>query len=79
LHNSGCIFCKYSTNSNLKEDKKEMEKIIKFIKDEDGLELSEYAVMGGLIVLGLVAAITVLHGAIDGNFRGIAGAVTAAS
>ena len=35
-----------------------MEKIWKFIKDEDGLELSEYAVVGALILLGAVAAIT---------------------
>ncbi len=31
-----------------------MEKIIRFFKDEDGLELSEYAVMGALIVAALL-------------------------
>ena len=53
-----------------------MEKIVKFFRDEDGLELSEYAVMGGLIIQGLVAAIGVLHGAINGTLRQVATAVT---
>ena len=33
-----------------------MKKLIAFFKDEDGLETSEYAVMGFLIVIGLVTA-----------------------
>ncbi|MBW4933054.1 Flp family type IVb pilin [Marinobacter sp. F4206] len=35
-------------------------KIVQFIRDEEGLELSEYAVAGSLIVLGAVAAFTAL-------------------
>ena len=38
-----------------------MEKIVKFFRDEDGLELSEYAVMGFLIIALLVAAVTALR------------------
>ncbi len=52
-----------------------MKKIWKFIKDEDGLETSEYAVMGGIIILGLVLAITALHDKIAAAFTGIAGAI----
>lgn len=38
------------------------EKVVQFIRDEEGLELSEYAVAGSLIVLGTVAAFTLLGG-----------------
>lgn len=38
------------------------EKVVAFIRDEEGLELSEYAVAGALIVLGAVAAFTLLGG-----------------
>jgi Flp pilus assembly pilin Flp len=34
-----------------------MKKLIAFFKDEDGMETPEYAVMGTLLVIGLVAAI----------------------
>ncbi|AZD04029.1 Flp family type IVb pilin [Pseudomonas chlororaphis] len=36
--------------------------IIKFAKDEDGLTIVEYAVAGGLITLGAVAAFITLGG-----------------
>ncbi len=38
------------------------EKVVQFIRDEEGLELSEYAVAGSLIVLGAVGAFTALGG-----------------
>jgi Flp pilus assembly pilin Flp len=53
-----------------------MKKIMAFLKDEDGLELSEYAVMGGLIVVVIVAAVTYLKDAIDTAFRAIADIVS---
>lgn len=34
--------------------------VMKFIKDEDGLTIVEYAVAGGLITLGAVAAFVTL-------------------
>lgn len=34
--------------------------VLKFIKDEDGLTMVEYAVAGGLITLGAVAAFSAL-------------------
>jgi pilus assembly protein Flp/PilA len=45
-----------------------MNKIWKFIKDEDGLELTEYAVIGALIVLGVVGTVILLQGAIQSAF-----------
>ena len=36
--------------------------VVKFINDEDGLTIVEYAVAGGLITLGAVAAFITLGG-----------------
>ncbi|MBV7545220.1 Flp family type IVb pilin [Pseudomonas sp. PDM26] len=38
--------------------------VLKFIKDEDGLTIVEYAVAGGLITLAVVTAFTTLGTAI---------------
>ncbi|WP_419661476.1 Flp pilus assembly protein, pilin [Desulfosarcina variabilis str. Montpellier] len=54
-----------------------MKKLIAFFKEEDGLELTEYAVMGALIVTLLIAAITGLSTAIQGEFGRLAGVITA--
>ena len=43
--------------------------IKKFLKDEQGLELSEYAVMCALIILLILAAITGLSSAISLAFQ----------
>lgn len=56
-----------------------VKKLIAFFKEEDGLELSEYAVMGGLIVIGLVTAITALHDSIDGVFTAISTEVSSSA
>ncbi len=55
-----------------------MKRIWNFIKDERGLETSEYAVMGALIVIATIAAITLMRDAIAAAFTRIAGVVTAA-
>ncbi|WP_044875457.1 pilus assembly protein PilA [Pseudomonas sp. LFM046] len=49
--------------------------VTKFVKDEGGLTIVEYAVAGGIITLGVVAAFTLLGGAVDTNIRGLCGAV----
>jgi len=36
--------------------------VVKFIKDEEGLTIVEYAVAGGLITLGVVGAFVTLGG-----------------
>lgn len=53
-----------------------MSKLSRFMRDEEGLELSEYAVAGSLIVLGVVAAFQLLGGNIDLAIRAIAGKIT---
>lgn len=58
------------------EKKKKMEKIIRFFKDEDGLELSEYAVMGFLIIVTIVGAVTALRARIAAVFAAIVAALT---
>jgi Flp pilus assembly pilin Flp len=50
-----------------------MEKIWKFIKDEDGLETAEWALMGALVLIAAIAAITTLGGGIKQTFETIAG------
>lgn len=39
--------------------------VVKFIKDEEGLTIVEYAVAGGLITLGAVAAFVALGGTVS--------------
>ncbi|WP_417529688.1 Flp family type IVb pilin [Marinobacter lipolyticus] len=53
------------------------EKVVQFIRDEEGLELSEYAVAGSLIVLGAVAAFTLLGGNIATVIDNIADIIVA--
>ena len=44
----------------------------RFLRDESGLELAEYAVMAGLVVLTIIAAITYLASSIAGKFDEVA-------
>ena len=53
-----------------------VKKLIAFFKEEDGLELSEYAVMGALVVAVTVAVITSLGDAIALRFGALETAVT---
>ncbi len=46
--------------------------VMKFVKDEDGLTIVEYAVAGGLITLFVVGAFQLLGTAVDGNIRDLA-------
>jgi Flp pilus assembly pilin Flp len=49
----------------------------KFWNDEQGLELSEYAVMAGIIVVALITIIGLLSGAIQTAFTRVTGAINA--
>jgi pilus assembly protein Flp/PilA len=51
----------------------------RFVREEQGQDLIEYALLAGLISLASIAAITTLGGAISGHFTGAGAAVTAAS
>jgi Flp pilus assembly pilin Flp len=53
-----------------------MDKIWRFIKDEDGLELSEYAVIGGIVIGAGVAVYLLLGTAIQGAMTTITAAIT---
>jgi pilus assembly protein Flp/PilA len=53
-----------------------MKSIWKFLKDEDGLELTEYAVIGALIVLATIAIIVTLGQQITSAFTRLSGALT---
>lgn len=56
-----------------------MNKLMKFFKDEEGLETVEYAVMLAFIAVGLIAAIIVLKGAVENKFNNAASRIDAAS
>ena len=49
--------------------------VVKFVKDEDGLTIVEYAVAGGLITAVVVAAFTLLGGAVDTRIRGLCNSI----
>ncbi|MGH8437790.1 MAG: Flp family type IVb pilin [Pseudomonas sp.] len=49
--------------------------VLKFVKDEDGLTIVEYAVAGGLITLFVVGAFQALGEAVDKNIDDLKGAV----
>ncbi|SDZ19322.1 Flp family type IVb pilin [Pseudomonas sp. NFIX28] len=50
--------------------------VVAFIKDEDGLTIVEYAVAGGLITLGAVAAFVTLGGNVSAAITSLGCAVT---
>jgi pilus assembly protein Flp/PilA len=48
-----------------------MERIKKFFKDEEGLEMSEYALMGAIICLAVAGAVVLLSGSISNAINDI--------
>jgi Flp pilus assembly pilin Flp len=50
-----------------------VKKIIEFLKDEDGLELSEYAVMGALIIIAAAGIVGTLGESIVDVFEAVDG------
>ena len=49
--------------------------VVKFVKDEDGLTIVEYAVAGGLITVLVAAAFVLLGGAVNTKIRALCQAV----
>lgn len=58
------------------EIQKIKEAVVKFIKDEEGLTIVEYAVAGGLITLGAVGAFVILGNNVDTAITSLGCAVT---
>ena len=52
-----------------------IKKLLKFIKDEDGVTAVEYAVMAALIALVVIAGATVLGTATNATFSQVANAI----
>jgi pilus assembly protein Flp/PilA len=52
-----------------------MNRIKNFLKDDTGLELSEYAVAAGLVVLAVVLAFTALGTRIDAAIDALTGKI----
>jgi pilus assembly protein Flp/PilA len=53
--------------------------VVKFVKDEDGLTIVEYAVAGGLITAAVVASFTALGGAVDARIQSLCAAISTAA
>jgi pilus assembly protein Flp/PilA len=53
--------------------------VVKFIKDEDGLTIVEYAVAGGLITVAVAAMFVKLGGAVNTQITGLCAAVKGAA
>ena len=51
----------------------------RFVREEQGQDLIEYALLAGLISLASIVAITALGTALQGHFNNAAASVTAAS
>lgn len=49
--------------------------VMKFVKDEDGLTIVEYAVAGGLITVAVVAAFVILGGNVNTKITALGTAV----
>ena len=56
-----------------------MEKIKRFFKEEEGLEMSEYALMGAMICLAVIVALTFLRGTIANALTAIGTAINSSS
>ena len=48
----------------------------RFIKDEKGLETVEYAIIAGLIVVGVIATVTTIGGYVKVKFEALASALS---
>ena len=55
-----------------------MNTIAKFLKDEEGASMAEYALLVGLIAVALIAAITAFRGSIIATFNRVTAALNAA-
>ena len=55
-----------------------MKSIIKFIREEEGASMAEYALLVGLIAVALIGAITAFRGSIIGTFTRVTNALNTA-
>jgi len=69
-----CCFEKKSSSLE-KWRKKNMKQIWKFINDEDGMEIVEYAVIGAMIVVGTIVTILAVRGEVTRVFNEITNAL----
>ena len=53
--------------------------IKRFIAEEEGLELLEYAILAGVLAIGLIAAYTTFSGSINTALTSIGSSVTGAA
>ena len=54
-----------------------MEKLLKFLKEEEGATTVEYGVMVGIIAVGIIAVVTLVRDALRVTFNNVATAIPA--
>lgn len=52
-----------------------MKKLLKFLKDEEGVTAIEYGLIAALIAVVIIGAVTLVGGNLTGTFNTIAGAL----
>ncbi len=52
-----------------------MKKLIKFLKDEEGVTALEYGLIAALIAVGIIVAVGVLGGKVSTTFDTVSGAM----
>ena len=60
------------TIQTIKKGGDNMKRFIRFLKEEDGLESVEYALLAVLIALGIIVGVTNLSGWINNTFNDVA-------
>lgn len=53
-----------------------MNKIVKFLKDEEGATAIEYGLIAGLIAVAIIAALTLVGGKLNALFGKVSTAIT---
>ena len=56
-----------------------MKRLLRFLKEEKGVTAVEYAVMAGIIAVGIILAVTGLKEALVNTFNAISGSIPAGS
>jgi Flp pilus assembly pilin Flp len=63
----------YNQKPLIKKGSKKMKKLMAFLRDEDGLETVEYAIILGLVVAGTIGLVTSIGGWSNAQFARVQG------
>jgi pilus assembly protein Flp/PilA len=52
-----------------------MKKLVRFLKDEEGVTAIEYGLIASLIAVAIIAAVTLVGGGLQNTFNSVAGSL----